>query len=91
MIAEAVFAVEPIGAAERAFQRMGLAGENGDVGIAEFGGVEGVAGGLGERDVAGDDGDGGDADVGSAESHDDGDGVVGAGVGVDEERRGAFF
>ena len=32
-----------------AFQRMAGAGENGDVGTAEFGGVERVAGGLGER------------------------------------------
>ncbi len=66
MIAEAVFAVEPVGATERAFQRMAGAGKNGNVGAAEFGGIERVAQGLRQRDVAGDNGDGGDANVGRA-------------------------
>lgn len=75
-IAEAVAAVEPVCAVMRAGEWFFGAGENGDGGIAELGGVQGVGGGLGYRDVAGDGGDGENVDVGIAESHDEGDGVV---------------
>jgi len=85
MVAEAIFAVEPAGGGEFAEERTGGAGENRNIGAADFGGVEGVTYGLRERDVAGDDGDGGDANFARAEGHDESDSVVGGGVGVDEE------
>ncbi|MGB2634239.1 MAG: hypothetical protein WAM58_09910, partial [Candidatus Acidiferrum sp.] len=56
--------------------------------LAEFGGVQGVAGGLRDGDVAGDGGDGHDVNMRIAESHDQGYGVVGGGVGIDQEVAG---
>jgi hypothetical protein len=84
-IAQAVTAVEPVGVIVGAGERFFGASEHGDGGVAEFRGVEGVAGGLRDGDVAGDGGDGEDVYVRIAESHDEGYGVVGGGVGVDQE------
>ena len=67
---------------------MGGAGVDGDVRAAEFDGVEGVAGGLLDAAVAGDGGDGADVDRGRAQGHNESDGVVGCGVGVDEDGAG---
>ena len=84
-IGEAVFAVEPVGGRVGASERFFGADEDGDWRVAEFGDVKGVAGGLRDGDVSGDGGDGADVDVRMTESHEKGDGVVGGGVGVDEE------
>jgi len=53
----------------RTLERLGCAGVNGDRGSAQLGGVEGVASGLLERDIAGYDGDGCHVDVRRAEGH----------------------
>ena len=86
VIAESVAAVEPGCIFVDAEQRSPSAGIDGDICFAEFNRVQGVPGGLVDVHISGDRGDGGYADVGCAESHDEGDGVVGSGVSVDEER-----
>jgi hypothetical protein len=53
---------------------------------AQLAGVERVLHRELERDVAGDDADPDHVDVGVAERDDEGDRIVGGGVGVDEER-----
>ena len=85
VIAEAVFAVKPVSGREFPAQGSIGPGIDRDIGATEFGGVQRVAGRLRERDVSGDDGDGGDANSGAAQGHDERDGVVGGGVGVDQE------
>lgn len=85
VVTEAVVAVEPGGGYVGAVERLFGAGENWDVGIAELGRVDGVAGGLVDADVASDGGDGDDANLWRAEGHDERDGVIGGGVSVDEE------
>ena len=85
-IGEAVFAVEPVGRSVRACQRLGGANVDRRFGVAEFGDVEGVARSLVDGDIAGDGGDGAEVDVRVAKGHENGDSVVGGGVGVDEER-----
>ncbi len=85
VVAEAVVAVKPGGVQVRARERLFGAGEDGNVRIAELGGVECVARGLVDVNVAGDRGDGEDFCLRRADGHDEGDGVVGGGVGVNEE------
>ena len=84
-IAEAVFAMEPMRVIMRAVERLVRAGEDGDVGIADLGGQQRVLGRLLEADIAGDGRQAEHPDVGLGERHDDRDGVVGGGVGVDEK------
>ena len=84
-VAEPVAAVEPMRVVERAHQRRGRADEDGDVDAGDLGGQQRVAGRLFDADVAGDDGQPEHAHVGRGERHQDRDGVVGSGVGVDEE------
>ena len=84
-IAEAVFAVEPMRVVVRAVERLVGADKDRDVGIADLGGQQRVLGCLLKADVAGDRRQAEYADVRLGERHDDRDGVVGGGVGVDEE------
>ena len=84
-IAEAVFAMEPMRVVVRAVERLVRPGEDGHVGIADLGGQERVLGRLLEADIAGDRRQAEHPDVGLGERHDDRDGVVGGGVGVDEK------
>lgn len=84
-VGEAVFAVEPVGGSVRASARFFCADVDGSLRVAEFGDVTGVAGGLVDGDIAGDGRDSADVDVGMAERHDEGNSVVGGGVGVDKE------
>jgi hypothetical protein len=53
---------------------------------AEFNSVERVAGGLLKVDISGDRRDGDHAGFRGAQSHDEGDGIVGGCVSIDEER-----
>ena len=66
-------------------ERMLCAGINRHIGAAQFGGIQGVAGRLRDGHVARHDGDGAHLHIGRAQRHDQGDGVVGGGIGVDEE------
>ena len=84
-IADAVFAVEPVRMVVRAGERLVRSNKDGNVGIADLGGQERVLGRLLEADIAGDRGQPEHADARLGERHDDRDGVVGGGVGVDEK------
>ena len=84
-IAEAVFAMEPMGVVVRAVERLVRAGEHGNVGIAYLGGQERVLGRLLKADIAGDRRQAEDPDTGLGQRHHDCDRVVGGGVGVDEK------
>jgi hypothetical protein len=55
------------------------------IGGGDFDGEEGVGDGAVEGDVAGDNGESLDANARFAQGHDEGDGVVGGGVGVNDE------
>ena len=85
-IAEAVFAVEPMRVVMRAAERLVRAGEDGHVGLADLGGRAARFGSPARGPTL-------PATVvrprtrtfGLGERHDDRDGVVGSGVGVDEE------
>ena len=85
MVAEAVGPVKPVRVAQRPDDRGLGALVDGDVRPADFRGEERVAGRLIERDIAGDRRQPQHPHIGRRERHDDRDGVVGGGVGVDEE------
>ena len=84
---EAVGAADEFGGFQGEDQGGGAAGVDRDFGVAgEFDDAAGVGGGLRDRDVAGDGGDHGHGEtVGQSEGEEDGDGVVLAGVGVDDQ------
>src|SRR5580704_1124184 len=87
--AEAVVAVGVFGGDEAANERSGGAGGYGDVGAAgDFNQAQGVGKSERERDVAADWRDGFDVEFGGAEGEEDGDGVVDAGVGVEDDAVG---
>ena len=67
-------------------QRLIRAGKDRHVRPAKLGGVERVTRGLLHVDVASNCGNRDDADFWVAQCHDDGYGVVGGGVGIDQER-----
>jgi hypothetical protein len=85
-VGQAVFTVEPVGRGMGADERFSGADTDRRSGVTEFGNIEGVPRGLVDGDVACDGSDGADVDVRMAESHDERDGVVGGGIGVDEKR-----
>jgi hypothetical protein len=84
-IAQTVLAVEPFGVDVFAQKRLFRARKDGHAGATEFSDVERVAGSLGDAYVAGDDGDGAHVDIRGAQRHDQGDGIVGSRVGIDQE------
>ena len=69
----------------RAVQRLLRAGEDGDIGLANLRGEKGVPRRLFEVDIAGHGCQAEDPDARLGKRHDDRDGVIGGGVGVDEE------
>ena len=85
VISQPVLAVKPGCTLMGTLQRLFSAGKDRDAGSAEFRGVEGVASGLLNLDISRHGGDRDHAYVGSAESHNEGDGVVGGDVGVNQE------
>ena len=85
MFSQPIAAMKPGSTLIFAQQWFGGAGVNRDIGATEFNCVERVAGRLLNLDIAGYGGDRGDADVGSTKSHDESDGIVGGGVGINEE------
>ncbi len=86
VIAETVGAVEPVGGDQLSLERPLRSGIHRHVRGAEFRGVQGIAGGLRDGNIAGNDGDGGDADLLGTQGHDQRHGIVGGGVGVNEKR-----
>ena len=87
MIAQAIAAMEPMRALVRAVQWFFRAHKNGNVRATELRCVECIARGLLNGNVAGNRGDCQHAHGGRAQRHDQGHGVIGSGVGIDEEER----
>ena len=85
VVAQAILPMEPMRVLVRAIQRLVGAGEDGDVGFAELRGEQRVSRRLLHVDIAGDRRQAEDVHARLSERHDDRDGVVGGGVGVDEE------
>src|SRR3954447_16171649 len=85
VLSEAVFTVEPVGDREFAKERRGGASKNRNFRVADFSRVERVVRGLRDRNIPGDDGYRCYANFFRTKRHDQGYGVVGSGVGVDEE------
>ena len=85
MVTQAVAPMEPVGALVRAIQWLFRAHENGNVRAAKFGRVERIARGLLDGDVASNGGDRQDTHLGRTKGHDQGYGVVGSGVSIDQE------
>ena len=84
-VAHAVAAVDVLSGLECELQRGGLADVHGSRRPAQLDRVQRVLHRLWQRHVAGDDADADDLDVGVAQRHHQGDGVVAGGIGVDEE------
>jgi len=74
-----------VGVFVRPQQRCGRADEDGNVDLGDLGGQQRVARRLFDADVAGDNRQAEHAHVGRGERHQDRDGVVRSGVGVDEQ------
>ena len=87
MVTQAVASMEPVGALVWTIQWFLRAHENGNVRTAEFRGVECIARGLLDGNVSGNRGDGQHAHLGRTQRHDQGYGVIGSGVGVNQEKR----
>src|SRR5438105_2593961 len=86
-VAQTVMAVEVAGVERFAPKRPGGAQVNGDrrPALAQVGGAAGIARALFDGDVAVDDREGQYLHVRVPEGHEQGDGVIGGGVGIDEE------
>ena len=69
----------------RALQGFFRACEHRDFGIAKLRGVERITGGLMDVHVARNRGDGQNLNLGRAQRHDQGDGIIGSCVGVNQE------
>ena len=91
MFSEAIAAMKPGCVLISAQEWLVGAGVDGHVCCAEFDGVESIAGRLRDGDISSDGRDCHDANAGRAQRHDERDGVVGSGVGIDQEgaRHGA--
>ncbi len=87
MVSQAISAVEPVGALVSAIQRLFRAHVDGNVRAAELRCVECIARGLLNGNVSRNRGDGQHAHAGRAQRHDQGHGVIGSGVGVNQEKR----
>ncbi len=87
VVAQAVAAMEPVRALVRTIQRFFRAHEHGNIGAAQLRGVERIAGGLLNSNVSRNRGNGDHAHRGGTQCHDQGHGVIGSSVGIDQEER----
>jgi len=85
VITQAVATMKPTGVLMGAEERLGSAPVDRDSSSAEFDRLEGISRCLLEIDVARNRGDGSNADVRGAESHDESDGVIRSRVRIDQE------
>ncbi len=86
VIAQAITTVKPGRAHVRALEWLLRASEHRDVRIAKLRGIERVARGLKDIDVSCHGGDGQDLNLGRVERHDQGNGIVGSGVSINQKR-----
>ena len=87
MVSETILAMKPVRALVRAMQRFFRAHEDWDVRAAEFRGEECIARGLLNGYVPGNRGNCQHAYLRRAQRHDQGHGVIGSGVGINQEKR----
>jgi len=87
VVAQAIAAVEPMSGLVRAVQGSCRAHEHGNLRAAEFRRVERIARGLLNGDVPCNRGNRQHADLRRAQRHDQSDGVIGSGVGINQEER----
>lgn len=87
MIAQAIAAMEPVGALVQPVQRFLRAHENGNVRAAKLRGVERVARGLLNGNITSNRGNRQHAHLRRAQRHDQSHGVIGSGIGVNQEER----
>ena len=85
MVAQAIAAMEPVCALVRAMQGFFRAHEDRNVRAAKFRGVERIARGLLNGHVSCNRSNRQNAHLGRAEGHDQGHGVIGSSVGIDQE------
>jgi len=85
MVAQAIAAMEPVCALVRAMQGFFRAHEDRNVRAAKLRGVERIARGLLNGDVSGNCGNRQNTDLGRSQRHDQSHGVIGSGVGIDQE------
>jgi len=84
-VAQSILAVKPVRIFMRARQRRRRALEDGDEGAADVSGIERIARGLRQSDIARHGRQRADRNIGRRKRHHDRHGVVGGGVGVDEK------
>ena len=87
MVSQAVTSMEPVSALVRAIQRLFRAHENRNIRAAKLRRIERVSRGLLNGNVSGDGGNRQDTHLRGSQRHDQGHGVVGSGVGINQERR----
>ncbi len=87
VVAQAIAAMEPVGALVRAIQRFFRTHEHGNIRAAEFCRVEGIACGLLDGNISGDRGNRQDAHLERTERHDQSYGVIGSRIGINQEER----
>src|SRR5216683_3331955 len=87
MITQAIAAMEPVRGLVRAMERFFRTRENGNIRAAKFGRVKRVARGLLNGDVSCNRGNRQHAHLGRTQGHDQSNGVVGSGVGINQEER----
>ena len=85
MISESIAAMKPGRVLIGAEEWLGGAGIDGDIRAAEFNCIKSIARRLRNGDIAGDGRNRHDPDVGRAQRHDERDGIIGSGVGIDKE------
>ena len=87
MVAQAIASMEPVSALVFAIQRFFRAHKNRNIRAAEFGGIKRVARGLLSGNVSGDCCNRQHTHLGRAQRHDQGNGVIGSGVRINQEER----
>ena len=87
MVSQTIVAMEPVRTLVRAIQRFFRAHENGNVRTAKFHGVESIACGLLNGNVSGNRGNGKNVHLGRATRHDQSHGIIGSGIGINQEKR----
>lgn len=87
MVSQAIASMEPVRALVRAIQRFFRAHEDRHIRAAKFGGIKRVPRGLLNGNVSRDGRNRQHAHLGRAKRHDQSDGVIGSGVGINQEER----
>jgi hypothetical protein len=85
MVPQAVSPVEPVCALVRAGQRFFRTHVNRNISAAKLGSVERISRALLYADISGNGGDGQNLDARRAQRHDEGHGIIGSRIGINQE------